>query len=174
MSWKLRSVIFAAAISALSTPMAANATPVAAPPTFETFTFTGDCSDCAGTGIGTLKLENYTPGNTLTTGNFVSFEYHSNLITEAFSNASFLNGQLGPTFPAAQSVSIFDPLQKFEFFSGTDGFWCTGPRCANDIGSSSSWAATATPLPAALPLFAGGLGVVGFFARRRKRKNATA
>jgi hypothetical protein len=31
-----------------------------------------------------------------------------------------------------------------------------------------------TPLPAALSLFAGGLGVVGLFARRRKRKAAAA
>jgi hypothetical protein len=31
-----------------------------------------------------------------------------------------------------------------------------------------------TPLPAALPLFVGGLGTVGFFARRRKRKAAAA
>jgi hypothetical protein len=30
----------------------------------------------------------------------------------------------------------------------------------------------ATPLPAALPLFAGGLGVIGFLARRRKSKTA--
>ena len=30
----------------------------------------------------------------------------------------------------------------------------------------------ATPLPAALPLFAGGLGVIGLLARRRKRKAA--
>jgi hypothetical protein len=28
---------------------------------------------------------------------------------------------------------------------------------------------SATPLPAALPLFAGGLGLIGFFSRRRKR-----
>ena len=32
----------------------------------------------------------------------------------------------------------------------------------------------ATPLPAALPLFAGGLGVIGLLARRRKRKNVAA
>jgi hypothetical protein len=31
-------------------------------------------------------------------------------------------------------------------------------------------AADATPLPAALPLFAGGLGVIGLLARRRKQK----
>jgi hypothetical protein len=33
---------------------------------------------------------------------------------------------------------------------------------------------SATPLPAALPLFASGLGIVGFVARRRKRKDAAA
>jgi hypothetical protein len=32
----------------------------------------------------------------------------------------------------------------------------------------------ATPLPAALPLFASGLGVIGMIAKRRKRKNAAA
>ena len=31
-----------------------------------------------------------------------------------------------------------------------------------------------TPLPAALPLFAGGLGVIGLLARRRKQKNVNA
>ena len=34
--------------------------------------------------------------------------------------------------------------------------------------------ANATLLPATLPLFATGLGVVGLLARRRKRKNAAA
>jgi hypothetical protein len=33
---------------------------------------------------------------------------------------------------------------------------------------------TATPLPAALPLFASGLGALGLFGWRRKRKNAAA
>ena len=31
---------------------------------------------------------------------------------------------------------------------------------------------SATPLPAALPLFAGGLGLIGFFSRRRKRNGS--
>ena len=38
----------------------------------------------------------------------------------------------------------------------------------------SSLAVTATPLPAALPMFAAGLGVMGLLGRRRKRKNSTA
>jgi len=32
----------------------------------------------------------------------------------------------------------------------------------------------ATPLPAALPLFASGLGAMGLFGWRRKRKNGSA
>jgi hypothetical protein len=42
-----------------------------------------------------------------------------------------------------------------------------------NFGPATEFAA-ATPLPAALPLFAGGLGVMGLFARRKKRKNTTA
>jgi hypothetical protein len=42
----------------------------------------------------------------------------------------------------------------------------------NTILVQSDITDTATPLPAALPLFAGGLGVIGLLARRRKRKAA--
>jgi hypothetical protein len=38
----------------------------------------------------------------------------------------------------------------------------------------SSLGVAATPLPAALPLFAAGLGVMGLLDRRRKRKNSSA
>jgi hypothetical protein len=43
----------------------------------------------------------------------------------------------------------------------------------DDISVTAS-PVSATPLPAALPLFAGGLGMVGFLARRKKRKSAIA
>ena len=33
---------------------------------------------------------------------------------------------------------------------------------------------TATPLPAALPLFAGGLGLLGIFSTRRRKRKASA
>jgi len=43
-----------------------------------------------------------------------------------------------------------------------------------DSGLTGTFAAatSATPLPAALPLFATGLGALGLFGWRRKRKNA--
>jgi len=37
--------------------------------------------------------------------------------------------------------------------------------------TAGSWSVTTTPLPAALPLFAGGLGALGLLGWRRKRKN---
>jgi hypothetical protein len=41
-------------------------------------------------------------------------------------------------------------------------------------GTNTSDVASATPLPAALPLFAGGLGFVGYLTRRKKRAQAVA
>jgi hypothetical protein len=37
-----------------------------------------------------------------------------------------------------------------------------------------TWTITTTPLPAALPLFSGGLAALGLFGWRRKRKNGAA
>jgi hypothetical protein len=41
-------------------------------------------------------------------------------------------------------------------------------------GSPGTWSVAETPLPAALPLFASGLGALGLLGWRRKRKNAAA
>jgi len=42
------------------------------------------------------------------------------------------------------------------------------------IDSPGTWTVSTTPLPAALPLFATGLGAMGLLGWRRKRKNAAA
>ena len=44
----------------------------------------------------------------------------------------------------------------------------------SDVNLTANSTGGETPLPAALPLFAGGLGVIGLLARRRKRRTATA
>ena len=55
--------------------------------------------------------------------------------------------------------------------SFNNGDWCFGPNCGADDGSDGIWAATPpTPLPAALPLFATGLGALGLLGWRRKRR----
>jgi hypothetical protein len=72
------------------------------------------------------------------------------------------NGSIFGSSGGTESVSAFlDPL-----FLAPDGYTVL---TSDGIGNSP---ASATPLPAALPLFASGLGVMGFLARRRKRKNA--
>jgi hypothetical protein len=49
-------------------------------------------------------------------------------------------------------------------------FNCYGP----DVVATINTASTATPLPAALPLFASGFGAIGLLAWRRKRKQTVA
>jgi hypothetical protein len=58
------------------------------------------------------------------------------------------------------------------FFDSADGplTFLSG----HDYSSAAVVPVTSVPAPAALPLFATGLGVVGLLARRRKRKNAAA
>ncbi len=78
------------------------------------------------------------------------------------------------TNPSALSTWAVDPALTTmvgfsEYISGGSIFvnWQNLP-IAGQVALSN------TPLPAALPLFAGGLGVVGLLARRRKRKNTAA
>ena len=58
-------------------------------------------------------------------------------------------------------------------FNGNIDAFTIGVNGSNTTFNFDPAVAT-TPLPAALPLFAGGLGVIGFLAGRRKRKNAAA
>jgi hypothetical protein len=59
-------------------------------------------------------------------------------------------------------------LGSVGFYNGPNGNACS---CTG--GSTSGGVElAAVPLPAALPLFAGGIGAMGFFARRSRRKNA--
>ena len=71
------------------------------------------------------------------------------------------------------SVGILDCTQL-----GMGNSKCVASDGADEAGSgglAGTWSAVAeTPLPAALPLFATGLGAMGLLGWRRKRKNAAA
>jgi hypothetical protein len=100
------------------------------------------------------------------TPNYISFGYQggADLFRLEFSAADFLLLDTANSFfgPATVTNNLFtDVPTSGGLLSFTD---------FSDVHLSVN----STPLPAALPLFAGGLGVIGFLAGRRKRKNAAA
>jgi hypothetical protein len=62
------------------------------------------------------------------------------------------------------------PTLKVDFWTNSSQTKSTGDLLSHSIGTSAS----ATPLPAALPLYATGLGALALLRWRRKRKNAAA
>ncbi len=60
------------------------------------------------------------------------------------------------------------------FVSGPPPLTGPPPTPTNVLGNINSVSSAATPLPAALPLFATGLGALGLFGWRRKRKPSAA
>jgi hypothetical protein len=135
-----------------------------APATLSEYTFTGVCADFTGDGIGTLTLENYVLGQPLADGNFVSFSYHSNLISFSITAADlgFIQGIISGPFPSTETVTI-DGDQVGSFLeSNTSGFWCAGVSCEGDLGSTHSWNGAAAPEPstwAMMLLGFAGLGI---------------
>jgi hypothetical protein len=125
--------------------------------------------------VSPLVLQNYTLGNPIDTNtNYVSWFYQSDLLTESFSSGgSTITGVL-ENLPGPADVEI-QAGGGVVFFSSANGFWCAGfDSCAGDEGVQSSWSVAATPLPAALPLFATDLGGLGLLGWRRKRKAQAA
>lgn len=59
-------------------------------------------------------------------------------------------------------------------FSGNETYPSAFGPALDNVSIAAVGETRATPLPAALPLFAGGLGVLGLLAKRRKRKIAAA
>ncbi len=150
-----------------------------------TFAFTGNCTlDCSGTAVATLVLQNYTVGDQINSANFVSFTYSSNflgtIVIPSPPQFNFLSANgLFSSLPGSANVFLrfvmTPPGQEFDFSTFLGGGWCIGNACAADAGNNGIWAVVANnavPLPAALPLFATGLGALGLFGWRRKRKQA--
>lgn len=114
--------------------------------TTTTYYFTGQCTDCSGTGTGQLVLQNYTRGNPINPVNFVSFTYTSNLInvTVNAADSPSVSGTIPANLPASASVSIFGPNANV-FQSQSQGNWCAGNSCESDFGPTSTWSLAAAP-----------------------------
>ncbi|MBW8744063.1 MAG: PEPxxWA-CTERM sorting domain-containing protein [Sphingomonas sp.] len=143
---------------------------IAAPAAAVDFKFSGTCIDCSGIGSGTLVLKNYTLGTTLTTANFVSFTYSSNLLSYSLSSVDDLTGSLtaatGPAFVVFHGGGYtFDSL-----VAGPFSPWCTGTTgaCSSDFGLISSWSQVAgvVPEPAMWAVMVLGFGLLGASMRR--------
>ena len=72
-------------------------------------------------------------------------------------------------------VSLTAGTYILDTYLGTCGAGqtCSKTGTSSDPTYAVGFAPTATPLPAALSLFAGGLGVIGLLGSRRKRKAAS-
>lgn len=141
----------------------------------DTYTFTGVCrvGDCVGVGIGSLVVNNYVLGDTLTNANFVSFDYSSSIIS-GFSitvgTLGSISGSLNSDLSGGvSSVGIVGNGMMFVSSTNGAGAWCLGAACNNDDGPSSSWTSSqsSTPEPATLFVSVLGLAAMGF-ARRKQ------
>jgi hypothetical protein len=119
-------------------------------------------------GTGTLTFMNApsTSGVSAPVSAAVTFTVDGQLFSGTATSVELLNGNF---YNASFSEQIGSSTARFTLdTSGVYAFYYdnNGQVAGGSITSSLA----ATPLPAALPLFAGGLGVMGLFGRRRKRK----
>jgi hypothetical protein len=70
------------------------------------------------------------------------------------------------TFTAPGAINDLNPGDEFDLIVG---FVPSSGFVPADFSYTATWTGTETPLPAALPLFAGGLGALGLLGWRKKR-----
>lgn len=135
------------------------------------FTFSGTCTDCAGTATATLTLSNYTQGNSILFDNLVSFQYDGTNLLAPFSinqaNLSNISGIIPVSLPSQANFSIANT--SFFFFNTTvGGNWFVG---LDDFGANGMFAAKAptsgVPEPVTVAMMALGLGLIGIFRLKR-------
>jgi len=84
---------------------------------------------------------------------------------------SITGGLLAGDTGQATGTAMFDPINNT--ISGSYKGSISGPGPELGLINGLTVTPAETPLPAALPMFAGGAGLIGFMARRRKRKALT-
>jgi PEP-CTERM motif len=125
----------------------AQAAVVLPPPVFSTFSFSGNCEDCALAAelptyavTGTLVMQNYTPGTVFNaqTNNFVSFTYSGSNLYPAYtiyplplpyySLNHYAFGSIAASGSSASEFHVADGNNFFSLFSEpqTSGRWNTG------------------------------------------------
>ena len=95
--------------------------------------------------------------------------------TTTFNGGGALTTDVG--FQNSENLSFFPFSPAFGWDPNANGSYLITLALVNESGGtifSVDEQINATPIPAALPLFAGGAGVIGFFARRRKKEKKAA
>jgi hypothetical protein len=136
----------------------------------QVYTFSGQCTDCTGTGAGTLiLLADYVLGTPLSAEDLYSFNYSSNLIPDLSIHSDpteVLSGIL-PVGLGPANITISGMNGSFN--TNSDGTWSAFNPPA-DVGTNGVWStasATPTPEPSALPVIGFCLASVIFFRGRR-------
>ncbi len=143
------------------------------------YTIGGFINSEAGAAIGTpahglslgSSLNNtlfrFTGTVSVTNGQMFTFA-HDDGLTFVIGTDTVVNDP-GPT-PSSNTTGTYSGPSGNESFTLVYGEAC-GPPAVLEVNLPLT---SATPLPAALPLFAGGLGLLGLFGRRRKQKGSAA
>ena len=141
----------------------------------DTSNFTGTIYISSGD-VTALTLTSGTITATLPYFDFISFDPDYFAFVDGSIQDWLLHGvspSFAPVIPsyALYSQGDFSPEYGSDGFDNIQSNFPSGTFYASKNQSeTSSWSVGETPLPAALPLFATGLGAMGLFGWRRKRK----
>ena len=156
-------VAVAAAVAVLAAPAGAYASVV------YDLTLT-DTSNATYDGTGTITLSSAPSPTGLSTpvSAAVTFLVDGESFSGTATSVEFLDGNF---YNATFSEQIGSNPVRFDLqTSGVYAFYYNNEQSEASGTITSTLAPAATPIPAALPLFASGLGAIGLLARRRKRK----